>query len=69
MYSHGRGIGQNDSEAAYWYRQSAAQGYADAQVQLAVLYSHGGGVEQNDAIAVEWGYPLNAGHFGVSHVL
>ncbi len=54
MYDHGRGVPQNDAEAAKWYRLAAAQGNADAQNNLGVMYAHGRGVPQNDAAAVKW---------------
>src|SRR5581483_8371088 len=40
--------------AAQWFQKSAEQGYAPAQVNLAVLYLNGWGVSRNYAAAQLW---------------
>ena len=54
MYVIGRGVLQDDAEAVRWYRQAAAQGYADAQANLGVMYYKGYGVRQDRALVQEW---------------
>jgi TPR repeat protein len=38
MYANGRGVSQDDIEAARWYRMAAEQGYAQAQASLGAMY-------------------------------
>src|SRR2546425_1106147 len=54
MYHEGRGVSQDDAEAAKWYRQAAAQGHAGAQYSLGVMYYYGQGVPQDYAEALKW---------------
>ena len=54
MYRKGRGVTQNDSEAARWYRRAADQGDNDAQFTLASMYEDGEGVAQSYAEAARW---------------
>jgi TPR repeat protein len=54
MYAAGRGVAQDESAAAWWYRQAAEQGHADAQLALGEMYAEGRGVAQDDAEAVTW---------------
>jgi uncharacterized protein len=49
-----RGVPQDYSEAAEWYRKAAEQGVAAAQHNLGVMYDNGQGVVQDDAEAVMW---------------
>jgi Sel1 repeat len=44
----------NDHEAARPYYEAAAQGNADAQVNLGTLYLKGAGVPQSDTLAFQW---------------
>ena len=53
-YQIGQGIPQSFDLAAYWFEQSAEQGYAKAQCQLAYCYHIGQGVGQNTNKAIEW---------------
>lgn len=53
-YSKGKGVEENQSEAARWYRAAAEQGYASAQFNLALCYSQGKGVEENQSEAARW---------------
>ncbi len=54
MYAIGRGVPQDDAEAARWYRLAADQGYASAQHHLGTMYDSGTTVPQDDAEAVRW---------------
>lgn len=56
LYYHNgwSGVKQDYQQAAYWYRKSADQGYADAQLNLGYLYGKGLGVEQNYQQAAYW---------------
>ncbi len=54
MYSTGRGVPQDDSEAVRWYRLAAEQGLAEAQYTLGVAYSEGRGVPQDHVQAYMW---------------
>jgi len=56
-----RGVPQDYTEAAKWFRKAADQGNADAQYGLGLLYFKGLGVPQNYAIAHMW---LNLGAAG-----
>ena len=49
-----RELEQNDAKAAEWFRKSADQGNADAQVNLGVLYENGDGVQQDYSKAAGW---------------
>ena len=53
-YSFGRGVPEDDAEAARWYRLSAEQGYAAAQYHLGAAYARGRGVGQDDVQAHMW---------------
>ena len=53
-YSFGRGVPEDDAEAARWYRLSAEQGYAAAQYHLGAAYAGGRGVGQDDVQAHMW---------------
>ena len=36
-YPQGQGVGQNNTQAIYWYRKAADQGHKEAQERLAAL--------------------------------
>jgi TPR repeat protein len=38
IYRKGKGVAQNDAEAAKWYRKAAEQGHVKAQYNLGVSY-------------------------------
>ena len=40
MYQNGRGVPQDDAEAAKWFRLAAEQGDAEAQHNLGVMYDN-----------------------------
>jgi len=54
MYNTGKGVGQDNAEAARWYRMAAERGHADAQSNLASLYVTGRGVPQDYVRAYAW---------------
>ena len=54
MYADGRGVPQDDAEAAKWYRLAAEQGIGAAQYNLAVMYATGRGVRQDYVQAHKW---------------
>jgi hypothetical protein len=54
MYYDGKGVPQDYAEAVRWYRKSAEQGYAMAQIDVGFMYQEGKGVPQDYAEAVRW---------------
>lgn len=53
-YYHGKGVAQNYTEAAKWYRLAADQGNEGAQYMLGVMYESGEGVAQSFTEAAKW---------------
>ena len=47
-------MGEDDREAAVWYRKAANQGEADAQLHLGFKYANGQGVPKDWAKAYGW---------------
>jgi len=54
LYARGRGVTQDFSQAARWYRLAAEHGHALAQCNLGALYEEGTGVVRNDEEASRW---------------
>ena len=54
IYRDGVSVKADPAEAARWYRQAAATGFAPAQNQLGWLYANGLGVTQDDTVAADW---------------
>mmetsp|Transcript_26381 Transcript_26381/g.59043 ORF Transcript_26381/g.59043 Transcript_26381/m.59043 type:complete len:212 (-) Transcript_26381:195-830(-) len=54
LYYMGRGVKEDEGEAAAWYRKSAELGNAGAQCNLGVMYEQGRGVEKDMRQAVTW---------------
>src|SRR5438105_2888305 len=54
MYETGRGVPQNYTDAAMWYRRAAEQGDSLAQYSLGLLYDHGQGVPRDIVEANKW---------------
>ena len=48
-YYQGKGVPKNYQKAVYWLRKAAIQGYAPAELYMAIVYYDGGhGVPRND---------------------
>ncbi len=54
MFETGRGVPQNYTEAAMWYRRAAEQGDGLAQYSLGLLYDKGQGVPRDIVEASKW---------------
>ncbi|MBC8519881.1 MAG: sel1 repeat family protein [Gammaproteobacteria bacterium] len=54
MYDNGRGVPEDDQEAARWFRMAARQGFAKAQFNLGVMYAKGEGVPEDYVFAYMW---------------
>ena len=54
MFETGRGVPQNYTEAAMWYRRAAEQGDSLAQYSLGLLYDKGFGVPRDIIEAGKW---------------
>ena len=54
MFETGRGVPQNYTEAAMWYRRAAEQGDSLAQYSLGLLYDKGQGVPRDIVEASKW---------------
>ena len=54
MYSNGRGVPEDDTEAVRWYRLAAEQGDAKAQTNLGIMYANGRGVPEDLVAAYMW---------------
>ena len=54
LFETGRGVPQNCTEAAMWYRRAAEQGDTRAQYSLGLLYDRGFGVPQDIVEASKW---------------
>ncbi len=54
LYTSGRGVPQDDRQAAKWYRSAAKQGHAAAQFSLGNAYRSGSGVRRDDRLAAKW---------------
>lgn len=67
---------KDEEYAAYWYDQSARQGFADAQYELGCCYEDGVGLDVNERYATYWyGRSAESGHsdgqyfYGMSYYL
>ena len=74
MYRVGRGVPQNQIEAAKWYRAAAEQGNAKAQYNLGKMYQSGRGVRRDPQTAIHWfciavgnGDPRAMNALGIAH--
>jgi hypothetical protein len=54
LYYRGRGVKQDDYQAANWFRRAAEQGEPAAQLYLGNLYAEGQGVPQDSHEAAVW---------------
>ena len=54
LYHYGKGVQQDDAQAARWYLLAATQGHTGAQCIVGMLFLVGQGVTQNNAQAEYW---------------
>jgi len=54
MYHHGRGVPQDDAQAAFWCQKAADQEFAKAEYAIGDMYYYGSGLEQNYGNALVW---------------
>lgn len=54
MYYHGRGVKQDDAQAAKWFHLAADQDEPRAQFNLGVMHAEGQGVPQDYVEAIRW---------------
>ena len=54
LFESGRGVGQDDREAARWFKKAADQGHAQAQFNLGILFKEGRGVAKSEVKAAQW---------------
>ena len=54
LYDAGRGVSEDNAEAARLYRSAAEHGHVGAQVNLGRMYRDGRGVARDDSEAVRW---------------
>ncbi len=54
MYANGEGVPKDDTQAVYWFRKAAEQGYARGQYNLAGMYANGEGVPEDYVQAYAW---------------
>jgi TPR repeat protein len=53
----------NAREALKWFEKAALNGYAPAQVNLAVMYANGWGIPQNYGVALQWFRAASQQHY------
>ncbi len=56
IYAMGKGIVEDDKQAAVWLAKAAEQGHREAQTKLGFMYAMGKGVAQNSSSAIYWFY-------------
>jgi len=54
VYFQGKELGQDDVEAAYYFKKAAEMGNKRAQISLAMMYANGRGVQKDFDEAVYW---------------
>ena len=54
MYFEGKGVPQDDAQAAKWFLETARQDHVEAQFIIGTMYEKGDGVPQSDAQAYSW---------------
>jgi hypothetical protein len=54
LFMRGLGTGEDDAQAAQWFRKAAEHGQAEAQLMLGRLYFFGQGVPQSYVSAFAW---------------
>ncbi len=56
IYAMGKGVAEDDKQAAVWLGKAAEQGHREAQTKLGFMYATGKGVEQNSSSTIYWFY-------------
>ncbi len=70
IYNSGKGVPQDNKEAASWYRKAAERGDAGAQASLGMMYENGIGVPQDGKKAVSWYHKAaEQGHAEAQYIL
>ena len=54
MYFEGKGVAQNDAQAAKWFLEAARHDHVEAQFIIGTMFEKGDGVSQSDAKAYTW---------------
>jgi hypothetical protein len=54
MYHQGLGVPKDEAQAIVWWLNSARQGYAKSEAELAFAYGSGRGVARDDAQSAAW---------------
>jgi TPR repeat protein len=54
MYLYGKGVPQDNAEAAKWLHKAAAQGHVEAYYTLGCIYDEGKGVKPDHNEAMKW---------------
>ena len=53
-YANGEGVKKDLGEAVAWFKKSADQGHAKAQLNMGYCYAHGIGVDKDPKQAMAW---------------
>lgn len=71
LYADGKGVPQDDDQAAKWYLAAAEQDLPEAQYNLGVLHQLGRGVPQDTAQTLRWFFKAadEGNHIGAQHGL
>lgn len=64
MYDLGRGVAQDDAQAAAWYRKAADQGHTSAQFNLGSMHLTGQGVARDYVESYKWSSVAALGESG-----
>ncbi|MGH7239728.1 MAG: TonB family protein, partial [Candidatus Saccharimonadales bacterium] len=54
MYEYGEGVPKDDTQALFWLKKSANQGFVKAQFKVGYVYDTGEGVAQDHEAAQQW---------------
>src|SRR4030095_6371668 len=58
LYDAGKGVPEDRTTAASWYKKAALQNHEIAQLYLGILYNSGEGIKQDYQEALRWFRPL-----------
>ena len=54
LYSRGKGVDKDETEAVNWFRKAAEKGNADAEYGLGMAYLRGKGIAKSDSLGYDW---------------